>query len=125
LVINGPELDCSTHERNAHWTSDNLNWYFIKNDQPRFKIYMQIALAINEEMEDLEAGGIQAIQINKAALREILSLCKVEHTYYLDWVAHGFHITNCNMQDTTQIHTHKCYSNSNDIIHLIINHGYQ
>jgi len=58
LVINEQELDCSTHERNSHWPSDNLNWSFIKNHQPRFEVYMQIALAINEEMKYLEAGGI-------------------------------------------------------------------
>nr|UBR19730.1 cobalamin-independent methionine synthase 3 [Pinus pinaster] len=97
-----------------------LNWSFVRNDQPRSETCMQIALAIKDEVEDLEAGGIQVIQIDEAALREGLPLRKAEHAYYLDWAVHGFRITNCGVQDTTQIHTHMCYSNFNDIIHSII-----
>merc|ERR1711915_582675 len=87
---------------------------------PRSETCMQIALAIKDEVEDLEAGGIQVIQIDEAALREGLPLRKAEHAYYLDWAVHGFRITNSGVQDTTQIHTHMCYSNFNDIIHSII-----
>uniref|UniRef100_A0A0C9RGG8 5-methyltetrahydropteroyltriglutamate--homocysteine S-methyltransferase n=1 Tax=Wollemia nobilis TaxID=56998 RepID=A0A0C9RGG8_9CONI len=97
-----------------------LNWSFVRNDQPRSETCMQIALAIKDEVEDLEAGGIQVIQIDEAALREGLPLRKAEHAYYLDWAVHGFRITNCGVKDTTQIHTHMCYSNFNDIIHSII-----
>lgn len=97
-----------------------LNWSFVRNDQPRSETCMQIALAIKDEVEDLEAGGIQVIQIDEAALREGLPLRKAEHAYYLDWAVHGFRITNSGVQDTTQIHTHMCYSNFNDIIHSII-----
>ncbi|RRT50882.1 hypothetical protein B296_00040871 [Ensete ventricosum] len=76
-----------------------------------------IALAIKKEVEDLEAAGIQ---IDEAALREGLPLRKSEQAFYLDWAVHSFRITNCGVQDTTQIHTHMCYSNFNDIIHSII-----
>eukprot|EP01018_Ginkgo_biloba_P035189 Gb_23743 [translate_table: standard] len=97
-----------------------LNWSFVRNDQPRSETCMQIALAIKEEVEDLEAAGIQVIQIDEAALREGLPLRKAEQAHYLDWAVHGFRITNCGVNDTTQIHTHMCYSNFNDIIHSII-----
>ncbi|KAL2250891.1 5-methyltetrahydropteroyltriglutamate--homocysteine methyltransferase [Sesamum indicum] len=98
-----------------------LNWSFVRNDQPRFETCYQIALAIKEEVEDLEKAGITVIQIDEAALREGLPLRKAEHAFYLDWAVHSFRITNCGVQDTTQIHTHMCYSNFNDIIHSIIN----
>ncbi|KAM0943579.1 putative 5-methyltetrahydropteroyltriglutamate--homocysteine S-methyltransferase [Dioscorea sansibarensis] len=97
-----------------------LNWSFVRNDQPRFETCYQIALAIKKEVEDLEAAGIQVIQIDEAALREGLPLHKSEQAFYLDWAVHSFRITNCGVKDTTQIHTHMCYSNFNDIIHSII-----
>ncbi|KAL6005148.1 hypothetical protein ACLOJK_005710 [Asimina triloba] len=97
-----------------------LNWSFVRNDQPRFETCYQIALAIKDEVEDLEAAGIQVIQIDEAALREGLPLRKSEQAFYLDWAVHSFRITNCGVKDTTQIHTHMCYSNFNDIIHSII-----
>ncbi|KAJ6827479.1 5-methyltetrahydropteroyltriglutamate--homocysteine methyltransferase 2 [Iris pallida] len=97
-----------------------LNWSFVRNDQPRFETCYQIALAIKDEVEDLEAAGIQVIQIDEAALREGLPLRKSEQAFYQDWAVHSFRITNCGVKDTTQIHTHMCYSNFNDIIHSII-----
>ncbi|KAK4408370.1 5-methyltetrahydropteroyltriglutamate--homocysteine methyltransferase [Sesamum angolense] len=97
-----------------------LNWSFVRNDQPRFETCYQIALAIKDEVEDLEKAGINVIQIDEAALREGLPLRKSEQAFYLDWAVHSFRITNCDAQDTTQIHTHMCYSNFNDIIHSII-----
>ncbi|GMJ11278.1 COBALAMIN-INDEPENDENT METHIONINE SYNTHASE, methionine synthesis 1 [Hibiscus trionum] len=97
-----------------------LNWSFVRNDQPRFETCYQIALAIKDEVEDLEKAGINVIQIDEAALREGLPLRKSEHEFYLKWAVHSFRITNCGVQDTTQIHTHMCYSNFNDIIHSII-----
>ncbi|KAL0418397.1 UNVERIFIED_CONTAM: 5-methyltetrahydropteroyltriglutamate--homocysteine methyltransferase [Sesamum radiatum] len=97
-----------------------LNWSFVRNDQPRFETCYQIALAIKDEVEDLEKAGINVIQIDEAALREGLPLRKSEQAFYLDWAVHSFRITNCDVQDTTQIHTHMCYSNFNDIIHSII-----
>ncbi|KAK9155006.1 hypothetical protein Sjap_002486 [Stephania japonica] len=97
-----------------------LNWSFARNDQPRHNTCYQIALAIKDEVEDLERAGINVIQIDEAALREGLPLRKSEQDFYLDWAIHSFRITNCRVQDTTQIHTHMCYSNFNDIIHAII-----
>ncbi|CAN6442310.1 unnamed protein product [Victoria cruziana] len=98
-----------------------LNWSFVRNDQPRHETCYQIALAMKDEVEDLEAAGIQVIQIDEAALREGLPLRKSEQAFYLDWAVHSFRITNCGVKDTTQIHTHMCYSNFNDIIDAIIN----
>ncbi|KAG4927562.1 hypothetical protein JHK85_054111 [Glycine max] len=97
-----------------------LNWSFVRNDQPRSETTYQIALAIKDEVEDLEKAGITVIQIDEAALREGLPLRKSEQAHYLDWAVHAFRITNVGVQDTTQIHTHMCYSNFNDIIHSII-----
>ncbi|CAI0384706.1 unnamed protein product [Linum tenue] len=97
-----------------------LNWSFVRNDQPRFETCYQIALAIKDEVEDLEKAGINVIQIDEAALREGLPLRKSEQAFYLEWAVHSFRITNIGVQDTTQIHTHMCYSNFNDIIHSII-----
>ncbi|XP_056171230.1 5-methyltetrahydropteroyltriglutamate--homocysteine methyltransferase-like [Syzygium oleosum] len=97
-----------------------LNWSFVRNDQPRFETCYQIALAIKDEVEDLEKAGINVIQIDEAALREGLPLRKSEQSFYLDWAVHSFRITNCGVKDTTQIHTHLCYSHFNNIILSII-----
>nr|BAN04645.1 cobalamin-independent methionine synthase [Senna obtusifolia] len=97
-----------------------LNWSFVRNDQPRSGTCYQIALAIKVEVEDLEKAGINVVQIDEAALREGLPLRKSEQGNYLKWAVHSFRITNVGVQDTTQIHTHMCYSNFNDIIHSII-----
>ncbi|KAK6164022.1 hypothetical protein DH2020_000886 [Rehmannia glutinosa] len=97
-----------------------LNWSFVRNDQPRFETCYQIALAIKDEVEDLQKAGINVIQIDEPSLREGLPLRKYEQAFYLDWAVHSFRITNCAVQDSTQIHTHMCYSNFNDIIHSII-----
>ncbi|KAF8007061.1 hypothetical protein BT93_K1152 [Corymbia citriodora subsp. variegata] len=96
-----------------------LNRSFVRNDQSRFETCYQIALAIKDEVEDLEKAGINIIQINEAALREGLPLRKSEKSFYLNWAVHSFRITNCGVKDTTQIHTHM-YSHFNDIIHSII-----
>ncbi|XP_030440583.1 5-methyltetrahydropteroyltriglutamate--homocysteine methyltransferase-like [Syzygium oleosum] len=93
-----------------------LNRSFVRNDQPRFRTCYQIALAIKDEVEDLEKAGINVIQIDEAALREGLPLRKSEQSLYLDWAVHSFRITNCGVRDTTQIHTHICYSRFRDII---------
>ncbi|XP_078442122.1 5-methyltetrahydropteroyltriglutamate--homocysteine methyltransferase 1-like [Wolffia australiana] len=97
-----------------------LNWSFVRNDQPRFETCYQIALAMQKEVEDLEAAGIKIIQIDEAAMREGLPLRKSEQSFYLEWAVHAFRITNCTVKNSTQIHTHMCYSNFNDIIHSII-----
>ncbi|KAK8288497.1 hypothetical protein V6Z12_D07G129500 [Gossypium hirsutum] len=98
-----------------------LNWSFVRNDQNRHETCYQIALAIRDEVEDLERAGINIIQIDEAALREGLPLRKSEQPFYLEWAVQSFRITNCGVKNTTQIHTHMCYSNFNDIINAIIN----
>ncbi|KAK4279214.1 hypothetical protein QN277_016949 [Acacia crassicarpa] len=97
-----------------------LNWSFVRDDQPRHETCYQIALAIKDEVEDLEKAGVTVIQIDEAALREGLPLRKSEEAFYLNWAVHSFRITNVGVKDSTQIHTHMCYSNFNDIIHSII-----
>ncbi|CAA7394754.1 unnamed protein product [Spirodela intermedia] len=97
-----------------------LNWSFVRDDQPRSETCYQIALAIKKEVEDLEAAGIQVIQIDEAALREGLPLRKSDQPSYLAWAVHAFRITNCAVKDSTQIHTHMCYSNFNEIIPSIM-----
>ncbi|KAM5550381.1 hypothetical protein ABKV19_027515 [Rosa sericea] len=80
-----------------------LNWSFVRVDQPRSETTYQIALAIKDEVEDLEKAGINVIQIDEAALREGLPLRKSEQAHYLDWAVHSFRITNVGVQDTTQV----------------------
>ncbi|XP_038706183.1 5-methyltetrahydropteroyltriglutamate--homocysteine methyltransferase-like isoform X2 [Tripterygium wilfordii] len=80
-----------------------LNWSFVRNDQPRHETCYQIALAIKDEVEDLEKAGVTVIQIDEAALREGLPLRKSEQAFYLDWAVHSFRITNCGIKDTTQV----------------------
>ncbi len=93
-----------------------LNWSFVRDDQPRSVSCYQLALAIREEVLDLEKAGIRVIQIDEAALREGLPLRKSQWKKYLDWAVESFRITANGVQDETQIHTHMCYSEFNDII---------
>jgi len=96
-----------------------LNWSFVRDDQPRSVSCYQLALAIREEVLDLEKAGIQIIQIDEAALREGLPLRKSQWKAYLDWAVESFRITANGVRDDTQIHTHMCYSEFNDIIESI------
>ncbi|ATE59817.1 5-methyltetrahydropteroyltriglutamate--homocysteine S-methyltransferase [Thauera sinica] len=93
-----------------------LNWSFVRDDQPRSVSCMQLALAIREEVLDLEKAGVRVIQIDEAALREGLPLRKAQWQAYLDWAVESFRITANGVADETQIHTHMCYSEFNDII---------
>nr|BAG48548.1 methionine synthase II [Methylophilus methylotrophus] len=93
-----------------------LNWSFVRDDQPRAVSCYQVALAIREEVLDLEKAGIRVIQIDEAALREGLPLRKSQWKEYLNWAVESFRITANGVQDETQIHTHMCYSEFNDII---------
>ena len=93
-----------------------LNWSFVRDDQPRSVSCYQLALAIREEVLDLEKAGIHVIQIDEAALREGLPLRKSQWEKYLDWAIESFRITANGVQDETQVHTHMCYSEFNDII---------
>jgi 5-methyltetrahydropteroyltriglutamate--homocysteine methyltransferase len=93
-----------------------LNWSFVRDDQPRAVSCRQLALAIRQEVLDLERAGVRVIQIDEAALREGLPLRKAQWQAYLDWAVEAFRITANGVQDRTQIHTHMCYSEFNDII---------
>ncbi len=93
-----------------------LNWSFVRDDQPRSVSCYQLALAIRSEAQDLEKAGIRVIQIDEAALREGLPLRKSQWQEYLNWAVESFRITANGVDDETQIHTHMCYSEFNDII---------
>jgi 5-methyltetrahydropteroyltriglutamate--homocysteine methyltransferase len=96
-----------------------LQWSFVRNDQPRSETCTQIALAIRDEVVDLETAGIKIIQIDEPAIREGLPLRKQDWAAYLDWAVKAFRISASGVQDDTQIHTHMCYSEFNDIIQNI------
>jgi len=96
-----------------------LNWSFVRDDQPRSVSCKQIALAIREEVLDLEQAGVRIIQIDEAALREGLPLRRSQWQEYLDWAVESFRIAANGVADETQIHTHMCYSEFNDIITAI------
>ncbi|MBT3032666.1 MAG: 5-methyltetrahydropteroyltriglutamate--homocysteine S-methyltransferase [Candidatus Thiodiazotropha sp. (ex Lucina pensylvanica)] len=96
-----------------------LNWSFVRDDQPRATTCLQLALALRDEVLDLEQAGIAIIQIDEAALREGLPLRRSEWQGYLKWATHAFGVCANGVQDSTQIHTHMCYSEFNDIIGAI------
>lgn len=96
-----------------------LQWSFVRNDQPRSETCKQIALAIRDEVQDLEKAGIRIIQIDEPAIREGLPLRKADWQNYLKWAVECFKISSSGVDDATQIHTHMCYSEFNDIIENI------
>ncbi len=96
-----------------------LNWSFVRDDIPRSEACRQIALAIRDEVIDLEKSGAMMIQIDEAALREGLPLRKSQWKTYLGWAVDSFRICSSGVADETQIHTHMCYSEFNDIIDAI------
>ena len=96
-----------------------LQWSFVRNDQPRALTMKQIALAIRDEVVDLEKAGIRVIQIDEPAIREGLPLRKADRDEYLDKAVEAFRISASGVKDSTQIHTHMCYSQFNDIIRHI------
>jgi len=93
-----------------------LNWSFVRDDQPRAETCRQLALAIRQEVLDLEQAGVRVIQIDEAALREGLPLRRAQWQSYLDWAVESFRISANGVRDETQIHTHMCYSEFNDIM---------
>ena len=93
-----------------------LNWSFVRDDQTREASCRQIALAIRDEVLDLEAAGCKAIQIDEAALREGLPLRERDWPAYLDWAVDCFRLAAAGVGNQTQIHTHMCYSEFNDIL---------
>lgn len=96
-----------------------LNWSFVRDDQPRSETCLQLALAIRDEVTDLEAAGIAAIQIDEPALREGLPLRRADHAHYLDWSTRAFRVAAAGARADTQIHTHMCYAEFNEIIDAI------
>jgi 5-methyltetrahydropteroyltriglutamate--homocysteine methyltransferase len=96
-----------------------LQWSFVRDDQPRQETARQIALALRSEVLDLEAAGIGVIQIDEPAFREGLPLRHADHSAYLDWAVEAFRLASAGVKDETQIHTHMCYSEFNDIIESI------
>ena len=96
-----------------------LNWSFVREDLSRRDVAYQIALALRDEVRDLEAAGIAMIQIDEPALREGLPLRRQEWDEYLDWAVKAFRLASSGVADETQIHSHMCYSEFNDIIEAI------
>ncbi|UDF34109.1 UNVERIFIED_ORG: 5-methyltetrahydropteroyltriglutamate--homocysteine S-methyltransferase [Shinella sp. XGS7] len=96
-----------------------LNWSFVRDDLPRETVCRQIALAIRDEVLDLERAGAAIIQIDEAALREGLPLRRRDWQHYLDWAVEAFRLCSTGVADETQIHTHMCYSEFNDIMPAI------
>ncbi|WP_288842858.1 5-methyltetrahydropteroyltriglutamate--homocysteine S-methyltransferase [uncultured Deefgea sp.] len=93
-----------------------LQWSFVRDDQPRALTCQQIALAIRDEVQDLEAAGIGMIQIDEPAFREGLPLKKSQWASYLAWAGQAFRVSASGVGNATQIHTHMCYSEFNDIL---------
>jgi len=93
-----------------------LQWSFVRDDQPRSETCLQIALAIRDEVTGLEAAGIPAIQIDEPAIREGLPLRRAQWKDYLAWAVRAFRVSASGVADETQIHTHMCYSEFNDIL---------
>jgi 5-methyltetrahydropteroyltriglutamate--homocysteine methyltransferase len=96
-----------------------LFWSFVRDDQPRSATATQLALALRDEVNDLETANISVIQIDEPAIREGLPLRQKDRAAYLDWAVKAFRISASGVRDETQIHTHMCYSEFNDIIESI------
>lgn len=96
-----------------------LQWSFVRDDQPRSETCRQIAFAIRDEVADLEAAGIGVIQIDEPALREGLPLLRSEWRDYLVWAVNCFRLASSGVRDETQIHTHMCYAEFQDIIEAV------
>jgi len=96
-----------------------LAWSFVRDDQPLGETANQVALALRDEIADLEAAGIKVIQVDEPALRELLPLRKADQAAYLDWSVKSFRLSTAGAADATQVHTHLCYSEFGAIIDAI------
>jgi len=96
-----------------------LKWSFVRDDQPRSETCRQLALAVRDEVLDLEAAGAKVIQVDEPALREAMPLRHSDWDDYLSWAVEAFRLASGGVADSTQIHTHMCYSEFNDIIDSI------
>jgi 5-methyltetrahydropteroyltriglutamate--homocysteine methyltransferase len=97
-----------------------LAWSFVRDDQPRADTARQVALALRDEVTDLEAAGIGVIQVDEPALRETLPLRRADRADYLAWAVEAFRLTTSGVRDETQIHTHMCYAEFGDVLQAII-----
>jgi 5-methyltetrahydropteroyltriglutamate--homocysteine methyltransferase len=97
-----------------------LQWSFVRDDQPRALTCRQLALALRDEVGDLETAGIAIVQIDEPALRESLPLRRAEWPGHLDWAVDAFRLTVGGVADATQIHTHMCYSDFDEIVDAIV-----
>jgi 5-methyltetrahydropteroyltriglutamate--homocysteine methyltransferase len=93
-----------------------LQWSFVRDDQPRADTALQLALAVRDEVQDLEAAGIAIIQVDEPALREGLPLQRADWAAYLAWACRAFRVATSGVRDDTQVHTHMCYAEFNDIL---------
>jgi 5-methyltetrahydropteroyltriglutamate--homocysteine methyltransferase len=96
-----------------------LQWSFVRDDQPRAETCEQLALAIRDEVADLEEAGIQVIQVDEPAIREGLPLRRDRWDEYLRWAVYCFRVATSSVRDETQVHTHMCYSDFGDIMERI------
>ncbi len=96
-----------------------FKWSFVRDDIPLSVVAKQIALALNDEVLDLEKAGIKVIQIDEPAIREAMPLKKSQWDEYLAWACEAFRLSSTGAEDSTQIHTHMCYSEFNDILPAI------
>ncbi|MDO4760896.1 MAG: 5-methyltetrahydropteroyltriglutamate--homocysteine S-methyltransferase [Corynebacterium sp.] len=97
-----------------------LAWSFVRNDQPLAVTADQVAEALREEILDLEKAGARIIQVDEPAIRELLPLRKQDHAEYLEWAVGSFRLATAGVKDSTQIHTHMCYSSFNELIDTVI-----
>ncbi len=97
-----------------------LAWSFVRDDQPQADTARQVALAIRDEVRDLEAAGIRVVQVDEPALRELLPLRAEQRQAYLEWAVESFRLATSGVSEATQIHTHLCYSEFGDVIDAIV-----
>jgi 5-methyltetrahydropteroyltriglutamate--homocysteine methyltransferase len=97
-----------------------LAWSFVRDDQPQADTARQVALAIRDEVRDLEAAGIRVVQVDEPALRELLPLRAEQRPAYLEWAVESFRLATSGTAEATQIHTHLCYSEFGDVIDAIV-----
>jgi 5-methyltetrahydropteroyltriglutamate--homocysteine methyltransferase len=96
-----------------------LEWSFVRDDQPRSESCRQLALALRDEVAELEAAGIRMIQVDEPAIREGLPLRRRDWQAYLSWAVDAFRLATTGVADETQIHTHMCYSEFGDILDAV------
>ena len=97
-----------------------LAWSFVRDDQPLADTATQVALALRDEVSDLEAAGTAVIQVDEPALRETLPLRAAGRAEYLRWATAAFRLATSGVRDDTQVHTHMCYAEFGDILQAII-----